>query len=133
MNKIVVMMLIACLGGQGFALELAGSTLWSGDVKLTDDVVVPVGSCLTLAPGTQVTTNGHKIIGYGSVKIAGRPDRPVNFRLFPAGSAPLETVKVKPYDINTAILKEEFGAFKVQYAILWSLLFASTFFMLEAR
>ena len=132
--KAIAILLILALSGQCLARELGQSELWSGRVDLSEDVVVPTGLSLTLAPGTQVTTHGHRIISYGTVNILGEPENSVEFSHFAATpGATLEVIKIKPYDVDTQILKEEFDSFKVQYAILWSLLFASTFLMLEAR
>lgn len=132
--KAIAILLILALSGQCLARELSQSELWSGRVDLSEDVVVPTGLSLTLAPGTQVTTHGHRIISYGTVNILGEADNKVEFRHFAATrGTTLEVIRIKPYDVDTQILKEEFDSFKVQYAILWSLLFASTFLMLEAR
>lgn len=121
------------LPSQVLALELAKNQAWSGSVNLTENIIVPKNVSLTIAPGTKVTTNGNKIIAYGSVDIQGQQDNKVIFEYFPQTTSTTEVVKVKPYDVDTQILKDEFNIFKVQYAILWSLLFASTFVMLEAR
>ena len=132
--KAISILLILILSGQCLARELSQSELWSGRVDLIEDVVVPAGLSLTLAPGTQVTTNGHQIISYGTVNILGEPQNQVEFHHFTTTpGTSLEVIKIKPYDVDTQILEEEFDTFKVQYAILWSLLFASTFLMLEAR
>lgn len=45
----------------------------------------------------------------------------------------IKVFKIKPYDINLEGLKQEFKLFKLQYAILWSLIFASLFVMVEAK
>jgi len=133
MIRILAILLITILSCQAFALELAKSTVWSGQINLTEDVIILENSSLTITPGTKVTTNGNQIIAYGTVDIQGQANNQVIFEYFPQTTSTVEVVKVRPYDIDTKILKEEFDIFKVQYAILWSLLFASTFVMLEAR
>ena len=105
------------LSSQALALELSQNEVWNGLINLTEDVIVPENISLTLAPGTKVTTNGNKIIAYGSVDIQGQPDNQVVFEYFPQTTSTVEIIKVKPYDIDTDILKEEFDIFKVQYAI----------------
>lgn len=133
MIRILAIFLITILSCQAFALELTKNEVWNGLINLTENVIVPENITLTLTPGTKVTTNGNKIIAYGSVAIQGTADQQVIFGYFPQTTSTVEVIKVKPYDIDTDILKQEFDIFKVQYAILWSLLFASTFVMLEAR
>jgi hypothetical protein len=134
MLKQIALLLIIFLGSQGLALELVQDRTWSGQISLNEDIVVPLGKTLTIAPGTQVETNGNKIIAYGQVNILGQTDQEITFHntLMTLNST-IEVVRVKPYDIDTKILKDEFAVFKIQYAILWSLLFASTFVLLEAR
>ncbi|MBN2058344.1 MAG: hypothetical protein JW782_06080 [Candidatus Saganbacteria bacterium] len=134
MIRIIALLLIMILGSQAGAIELARDTLWFGRVNLTQEVVVPENVTLTIAPGTKITTNGNKIIAYGKVAIQADETQPVDLKYFPqTETSTVEVVRLKPYDVDTDILKEEFNVFKVQYAILWSLLFASTFVMLEAR
>lgn len=50
-----------------------------------------------------------------------------------ASESEVQVIKLKPYNVNTEILKEEFSVFRVQYAVLWSILFAAMFIMIEAR
>jgi hypothetical protein len=131
--RTLAVILILALSSHCLALEINGQATWSGLVELQEDVVIADGASLTIAPATRVITNGHRIICYGKVDIQAEETAWVRFSYFPSTDSKVEVVKVKPYDVDTAILQEEFNIFKVQYAILWSLLFASTFVMLEAR
>jgi hypothetical protein len=134
MIRTMAILLMVSLAGQCLALELKQDECWSGRINLDQDVIVPEGYTITIAPGTKVITNGNRIISYGTVNIWGEAENTVNFQYFPLNNtSSIEVIKMKPYNIDTQILKEEFNTFKVQYAILWSLLFASTFLMLEAR
>lgn len=131
--RIIAVFLIVCLSGSvAFARTLKKNEVWKDFVTLEEDVIVPDGYSLTLSPGTQVVTNGNKIISYGKIDIQGTKENQVKFlSLSQLGTSEVEMVTVKPYDINTKILKDEFQTFKIQYAILWSLLFASVFFVLD--
>lgn len=134
MTKALSIILILALAGQAPALELARDEDWSGTIELKEDIIVPSKLTLTLKPGTQVITNGHKIISYGIVDIQGQTNNEVKIdHALLCRTNSIEVISLRPYQVDTEILKEEFNTFKVQYAILWSLLFASTFFMLEAR
>lgn len=133
MKFIAILLIIAFLGQCGFARTLEKNEVWSDCILLEDEVIVPAEYSLTIEPGTHVFTNGHKIISYGKVDIQGEKENQVKFlSLTESGTAEIEIVKVKPYDINTKVLKDEFQIFKIQYAILWSFLFASIFLTLEA-
>ena len=137
MIKLITTILIIALSAQCLplkALTLDQPASWSGTVNLSEEVIVPVDEILTIYPGTKIITNGHRIISYGLVNILGDEDQQVKFV---AADRPLDSniqvLKVKPYNIDTKILKDEFTVFRVQYAILWSVLFASMFVMLDAR
>ncbi|MBU0686329.1 MAG: hypothetical protein KKB81_00550 [Candidatus Margulisbacteria bacterium] len=135
MLKIIAILLSIVLLSQGvFAKTLSQNEVWSGKIKLSEDVTVPEGLTLTISPGTKVITNGKRIISYGTVDIQGQDENRVNF-IAPTLTLTQEVAvtEVKPYLIDTKILKDEFSVFRVQYAILWSFLFASMFIMLEAR
>ncbi|MFC1540686.1 hypothetical protein ACFL4J_01455 [Candidatus Margulisiibacteriota bacterium] len=137
MLKIIAILLSAALLPQSAVGALDKGELyefWSGEINLAEDKIVPAGHTLTIAPGTRVVTNGNRIISYGTLNIMGKEENKVGFLYsLPRETGTIEVVSLKPYQVDTAILEQEFNTFKVQYAILWSLLFASTFLMLEAR
>ncbi|MBU0672970.1 MAG: hypothetical protein KJ732_08095 [Candidatus Margulisbacteria bacterium] len=134
MLRTIAIILILALASQCLALQLDKNAVWAGSINLTEDIIVPSGLSLTIAPGTKVFTNGNKIISFGTLNILGEEDKRVDFyNTLLTNSSTIEVIKVKPYDVDTEILKEEFNVFKAQYAILWSLLFASTFILIEAR
>jgi hypothetical protein len=132
--RIISALLIAAFIAQGgFARTLEKNEVWTDCILLEEDVIVPSGRSLTISAGTLVFTNGHKILSYGKVAIQGEEENQVRFiPLTEIGSSEIEVIKVRPYNINTRVLKKEFQAFRTQYAILWSLLFASIFLTLEA-
>jgi hypothetical protein len=136
LRKTGLILIIALLGHclPAPARTLSQNELWSEKIELDEDVVVPAQNTLTIAPGTEIFTRGYKIVAFGKVNILGEEDAQVRF-LTHSGTteSEIQVYKVKPYHINTKILKEEFETFKIQYAILWSVLFASMFLMLEAR
>jgi hypothetical protein len=134
----IAIILVICLISQfcpaAFARTLDQDERWSNFVSLDEDIMVPVKRQLTLAPGTLVLTNGHKIIAHGKVDIQGAPEEQVIFFApLIIGDAEVEVIKVRPYNINTQLLKDEFRVFKVQYAILWSVLFASMFLAMSLK
>ncbi len=130
----IIIAILVQLSPLAHARNLTDNETWSGKIKLIEDIYVPEGRTLTIAPDSQVITNGNKIISYGTVNIQGQQDKKVKLLANPPLSPQdLAVLKIKPYDINTEILKEEFNAFKIQYAILWSVLFAGMFIMVEAR
>ncbi|MBU1026670.1 MAG: hypothetical protein KKA31_02955 [Candidatus Margulisbacteria bacterium] len=130
----LIIALLVQLSPLAHARSLTENETWSGKIKLIEDIYVPEEFTLTISPDTQVVTNGNKIISYGTVNIQGQEDKKVKILSNPPLSQQnLAVLKMKPYDINTEILKEEFNAFKIQYAILWSVLFAGMFIMVEAR
>ncbi|NQT30337.1 MAG: hypothetical protein HQ596_07175 [Candidatus Saganbacteria bacterium] len=117
-----------------FARTLNSDERWSGIMKLDEDVTVPQGYTLTISAGTKIKTKGHQIISYGTVKIEGEKDAQVKFlSKYTLNDSDLAVFKVKPYVANTELLRDEFHVFKIQYAILWSIIFASLFAMIEAR
>ena len=117
-----------------FARTLNNNEVWSGIVKLDEDIIIPEGYILTISPATLVNTCGNQIISYGTVKIEGEKEAQVKFlSQYTLNDSDLAVFKVKPYMANTELLRDEFHVFKVQYAILWSIIFASLFAMIEAR
>ncbi|MFH1386393.1 MAG: hypothetical protein ABIH50_01845 [bacterium] len=42
-------------------------------------------------------------------------------------------IKIVPYEVNTKILKDEFEVFRVQYAIIWTLLGAGLIYAVAKR
>jgi hypothetical protein len=136
LRKIALILVIAMLGHclPAAARTLKQDELWFGKVELSEDVLVPAQNTLTIAPGTEILTRGNRIVAFGKVNILGEEEDQVRFLTYSGSSeSEIRVYKVKPYNINTKILKEEFDIFKIQYAILWSVLFASMFLMLEAR
>jgi len=108
--------------------------LWSGNINLKEDLIIPAEDTLTISPGTKVFTNGNKIISYGTLNIFAEENKIIEFtNLIDQTTAEIEIIKIKPYDVDTETLKSEFNSFKLQYAILWSVLFASTFLLVEMR
>jgi hypothetical protein len=134
MLKITALVLTILFLIQSAPRALEPYQFWSGEINLTEDKIVPAGHTLTIAPGTRIITNGNRIVSYGTLNIMGKEENKVNFLYsLPGETNSIEVISIRPYQVDTEILKEEFNTFKIQYAILWSLLFASTFLMLEAR
>ncbi|WP_429884551.1 right-handed parallel beta-helix repeat-containing protein [Geoalkalibacter halelectricus] len=61
--------------------ELSGHTRWSGEVLLTQEVVVLAGARLEIAPGTRVraATAASVLRIYGALEVAGQAEAPVEF------------------------------------------------------
>lgn len=131
-TTLIIVFSIQCLPARALTLDKNAS--WSGTINLSEDVIVPAEYTLTIYPGTRVNTNGNKIISYGLVNILGEKNNQVKFiALDQLLNSDIEVFKVAPYNIDTKILRDEFKVFRIQYAILWSVLFASMFVMLDAR
>jgi hypothetical protein len=130
---LTITLLVPC-ASKALARTLEQDEVWSGVIKLDDNVQVPPGITLTISPGTRIITNGNQILSHGTINILGGEEKEVRFHSFyQISNSEIELLKVKPYDFDTKILMEEFNKFKIQYAILWSCLFASMFIMLKAR
>jgi len=76
------------------AADLAGSTRWSGEVKLTEPVNVPPGATLTIMAGTRVVAQSPEafITVAGKLLVEGTPAAPVVFDT-PAGWRGLQFVE----------------------------------------
>lgn len=127
-------------------------TVWSGEVELTSDVVVPEGKTLIIMPGTKIscvydyndsgiTPEEWKIIVKGDLIAHGQADDSIVINAMPYGLSAirvpidpsLETISISPQQINTKKLKDEFSVFRVQYLALWALLFGSIYYAIKTR
>lgn len=135
--------------GNAFAYDvksgvLGSSEAWEGEIKVEGDVVVPEGMELEIRPGT-VLFYEHKdkmnygreedlpeIVVYGALKIGERSNGSGQFELIPLDSK-TRIIKISPYEVDTKSLRDEFRAFKVQYAVIWTLLGAALIYTVASR
>ena len=151
MKKTVILSLVICLLSNAFtAYGLAGmivksgtlssSETWSGQVKVSGDVTVPKGAVLDIRAGTVLLydkNNGTEdkppnIIVYGTLKIGGASSENTSYQLIPVDSR-TRVIEVTPYEVDTKILRDEFDAFKTQYAIIWTLLGGALIYAVSHR
>lgn len=60
--------------------ELQGNEIWNGVIAVSGDIIVPLGTTLTISPGTRVVFgNPYSIKVLGSIQVEGTPTSPVNF------------------------------------------------------
>lgn len=123
-------------------------TVWSGDVRLESDVIVPEGKTLIIMPGTKIygvydyvkdkiTPNEWRIIVKGDLVV----EEGVLISPVPEGknairvpiNLGIKNIKIEPLQIDTEKIREEFSVFRVQYLILWTMLFASIYYAILSR
>ncbi|MDA1354062.1 MAG: hypothetical protein O3A01_06335 [bacterium] len=101
--------------------------VWSGDVLLVGDVVVPAGITLRLHDNVRLLYADSDVKNYGTdatlpeLVVAGRlilPDSGLNLDA-PVGAKAGTTLYIEPSDIDVTPFKEEFGRWKRQYFWLW--------------
>jgi hypothetical protein len=123
--------------------------VWSGDVALKSDFIVPKGETLIIMPGTRIygvydynnedgiTPSGWRIIVYGNLSAA----EDVVFDAMPRGlsavkipiNSEVKTITIAPKKIETEKVRQEFSTFRTQYLILWTLLFGSIYYAIKSR
>ncbi|MFC1754985.1 hypothetical protein ACFL96_16600 [Thermoproteota archaeon] len=112
---------------------LEKNEIWSGTVRVIGDVVVPKGLTLEIKDNTVLFYEKSDIKNYGD-----NPDIPelvINgtlikgniysseqgYTMIPRDKA-IKEIRIVPYSVDTKILRDEFSAFKLQYAVIWTLL-----------
>jgi hypothetical protein len=71
------------------------------------------------------------IIGaYGSA--AEPTSESVSYQVIPVDGR-IKTIEITPYQVDTKILRDEFEAFKIQYAIIWTLLGGALIYAVSHR
>jgi hypothetical protein len=122
-------------------------TVWTGEVELKNDVVVPAGSSLIISPGTrikcvynyendQLEPREWQIIVKGELMANG-----VTFDCSPYGLSSLkipvdqdiEQIRISAQRVDTRKIREEFSVFRLQYLALWTMLFAGVYIAIKTR
>ncbi|MBU1026671.1 MAG: hypothetical protein KKA31_02960 [Candidatus Margulisbacteria bacterium] len=121
--------------------------VWSGEIELKNDVVVPEGTTLKITPGSKI---------YGSYEQADGTVSPKEWKIIVKGSliaedtlidpmphglsairipidSNIQSIKIAPMKIETQKIKDEFAVFRTQYVVLWALLFGSIYYAIKAR
>ncbi len=112
---------------------LEASEVWSGEVQLDGDVTVPAETELTIETGTKFKYNREpKLIVYGTLKIGGASLSEGKYDLIPLDPQ-TRIINVTPYPIDTTSLRDEFRIFRIQYAILWTVLVSSLIYVVAHR
>ncbi len=121
--------------------------VWSGDIELKNDVIVPEGTTLKIMPGSKIyglyeqndgtiTPKDWKIIVKGNliaedILVDPMPRGRSSIRI-PIDSN-IQSIKIAPMKIDTQKIKDEFAVFRTQYIVLWALLFGSIYYAIKAR
>lgn len=123
--------------------EVSQDETWEGEVYLVGDVVIAKGVTLTIEPGTRIffadydifntgkDPDQSEIIVYGRLEAKSSPKEPIllntiehkylkNLKL----DDKTMVIKFYPYKVRTEPLREEFRSFKIQYLVLWSIIYA---------
>lgn len=135
---------------EGYATEyqvkygtLQKDEVWQGDIYLVSDVTIPKGITLTIKPGTRlyfaeydISQSGEdpqraEIIVNGTLNAQPTDKNPIlvasigqnQWKQLSSGEKAVQ-LEFKPYQIDTTAMKNEFHAFKTQYLIFWSLVYA---------
>ena len=131
---------------------LSSDERWSGVIHLTGDVIIPEDVTLFIDSGTVIkladydeTSGGRypdrcELIVYGKLKIDGDKNNKITF-VSKRGISPIlvplnpgiKNVMVKPYKVDTESLRDEFRAFRWQYAILWVVLTVGLYYGVKSR
>jgi len=120
---------------------LTTSEVWSGEVQITDDVVVPKNMELEIKPGTvllyeKCDKDDQKdipaLVIYGTLKVGKTPDEIGDCQVLPLDSR-TKLIKVSPYKVDTKILRDEFRIFRIQYVIIWTVLFSAVIYAIANR
>ncbi|MBU0686328.1 MAG: hypothetical protein KKB81_00545 [Candidatus Margulisbacteria bacterium] len=148
---ICLLLEIPALGASPLVLNCL-ETIWSGEVELASDVIVPAGSTLIIMPGTNIkcvydyeddnfTPNEWKIIVKGNLIANGEENEAIIIDPTPYGlsaikvplNSNINTIKIAPKEINTEKIRDEFSVFRWQYLALWGLLFGSIYYAIQSR
>jgi len=108
LSLLATLLLAACVVGaphapREYAGTLVGKTRWSGEVVIGDDVLIPAGSTLVIAPGTRVRvrptqstkiepeqlSSATELLVRGRLESRGTPQEPVVFVIDGAFDAPV--------------------------------------------
>lgn len=159
MIKNLCILLISVLLFEIPALGLTSPTVltgkeivWSGEVELTNDVIVPEGTTLTIMPGTKIygaydfentsiTSEAWQIIIKGDLIAMGDQDQSIVFDPMPAGlssikipvSNQINQITIAPKEIDTKKIKDEFSTFRTHYVALWCILFGSIYYAVRTQ
>lgn len=127
-------------------------SFWFGEVELRHDVEVPEEKILVIAPNTNIygvyeysqgtfSPQEWKIIVKGTLIASGEANKSIVFNSIPNGLSSLKVpvnpnikkIHISPQEINTKKIKEEFSAFRIQYIILWGMLFTGIYLAIRTR
>ncbi len=103
---------------------LQTNEVWSGTVEVKGDITIPKDKELLIKPGTSLIYDQHnmpEIKVYGTLKVGDKLLNDSQYELLPAGGK-TQIIQITPYEVDTKILRDEFNAFRIQYAIIWTLL-----------
>ena len=122
---------------------IAHDEIWSRRVAIIGDVTIPESVTVTIEAGTVLSfadydlanTGPHpdqcEIIAHGTLDIRSTPENPVRVEslkkesfLVTALDKNTRIVRFSPYKIETEEMRKEFRSFKIQYLVLWSLIYA---------
>ena len=123
MSQVVLATAMASITKSGL---LAKDEVWCEPIYLEGDVVVPVGVTLEIKPGILIYYAKSDVHNYGSdphlpeLVVYGtlKMDQS-NYQILPMLKDDTRVIHIEPYQVDTKILRDEFSAFKTQYAILW--------------
>ena len=138
MRTIVCLWLITIFGLQPlFSTEakrgyLKENEIWSGEIHIDGDIVVPEGLTLEIKPGTRllyenISTQNYgenpdraELIVYGNLKLP--EDQTIQSFNRLKIDQDTQILKIAPYQVDVKGLQEEFNTFRWQYLTLWSVL-----------
>jgi len=103
---------------------LETNEVWSGTVEVKGDITVPKDRELVIKPGTSLVFDKNKVPDikvYGTLKVGDSQMSDSQYTLLPVGNK-TQIIQITPYEVDTKILRDEFNAFRIQYAIIWVLL-----------
>lgn len=126
--------------------------VWSGEVELSSDVIVPQGTTLKIMPGCKIYGSYEyenytfapevwQIIIEGDLIALGETEKSIVFDPIPSGLSSIkipidpqiENITIAPKNIDTEKIRDEFRAFRMHYVVLWVLLFGSIYYAIETN
>ncbi len=115
---------------------LTSNEVWSGQIKLNGDVIVPKDIELTIQPGTEFLLDENqvspKLTVEGKLKVGQTQTGQGKFDLVPVDKD-TKVIRVSPYVLDTKPLLEEFHLFRTQYIIIWTLLTSGLIYAVAHR
>ncbi|NQT30336.1 MAG: hypothetical protein HQ596_07170 [Candidatus Saganbacteria bacterium] len=152
MLKYLSLILITVLVIEIPAIGAASTQVWSKEVLLDKDIVIPSNQTLIIKPGTKInciyeykdqnySPTEWKIIVKGKLIAEGDKNNPIIIDPMPLGlssikiptDSKIKTIIIAPQQIDTQQIKNEFRTFRIQYLALWTLLFAGIYYAIIIR